>query len=62
MFDSFDNRAFGALRSISLELAIMCREGDCLYAWDDYDLKALPLAAWQESLGEPITRKSYLTR
>jgi hypothetical protein len=43
--------AYSILPSIDIDLQIRCRVGHWDADWNDYDLKTLDLAAWQDSFG-----------
>jgi hypothetical protein len=51
VFENHLHPAYSILRSIDIDLQVRCRKGHWDATWDDYDLKALDLAAWQDSFG-----------
>jgi hypothetical protein len=54
-FELHDHTVWHTLKFVGVTLNAEYRKSDWQAWWDSYDLKALDLAAWQVSLGPPIT-------
>lgn len=55
VFDLHDHAIWRTLKPIGVEFTVECCKGHWDPSSGDYDLNALDLAAWQGSLGPPIT-------
>jgi hypothetical protein len=55
VYESYPHRAFAALKSLAIRLAVECRDGNWQDDWANYELAAVDLSNWQIALGPAIS-------
>lgn len=59
-FDNHSHPAVASLSSMGIELNMSFRKGHWNSDWDDYDIRALDMDAWQVSFGPPVSGKDTM--